>query len=243
MHFIMMKSAQNFYGNYYSKDNIKIERLFKNMKDNITIIISCAGMGTRLGIGTTKALVDIAGKPLIIHQLEQLKNYDDIRVVVGYQAEKVIKVVKEYRDDIVFAFNNDYKTTGTAASLSKGLIGARKYVVAFDGDLLVNPDDLEEFLELEEECIGGCTPTTDNPVLMTIDHNENVVEFSRDYGTLEWTGLAKLRTDRLISSDKHVYMMIEPLLPIKVKKIRTKEIDTQNDYENAVRWVKNGYMD
>ncbi|MBO7514279.1 MAG: 2-C-methyl-D-erythritol 4-phosphate cytidylyltransferase, partial [Lachnospiraceae bacterium] len=31
-----------------------------------TIVISAAGMGTRLGIGTTKALIDIDGKPLII---------------------------------------------------------------------------------------------------------------------------------------------------------------------------------
>ncbi len=148
------------------------------MKNNITIVISCAGMGTRLGIGTTKALVDVAGKPLIIHQLEQLGEYDDIRVVVGYQAEKVINVVKEFRNDISFAFNYDYKTTGTAASFSKGLLGAREYVVSFDGDLLVNPVDLHSFLNYEGEVIGGCHPTTDNPVLMTIKDNQ-VVEFSR----------------------------------------------------------------
>lgn len=210
------------------------------MKHNMSIIICCAGMGTRLGIGAPKALVDVAGKPLIIRQLEQLKDYEDIRVVVGFQAEKVINVVKEYRSDITFAFNYDYKTTGTAASLSKGITGAREYIVAFDGDLLVNPDDLKDFLESDEECIGGCTPTTDNPVLMSMDENNNVIEFSRERGTLEWTGLAKIRTDRLVPGDKHVYMMIEPLLPIKVKHIRTKEIDTQNDYENAVRWVENG---
>lgn len=212
------------------------------MKNNMTIIISCAGMGTRLGIGTTKALVNVAGKPLIIRQLEQLKEYDDVRIVVGYQAEKVIEVVKNYRDDVSFAFNYEYKTTGTAASFSKGMLGAREFVVAFDGDLLVNPDDLKAFLEQEEECIGGCEPTTDNPVLMTIE-NGNVVEFSRERGQLEWTGLAKIKTERLMPGDKHVYMMLEPLMPIKVMKIRTKEIDTQNDYENAVRWVQNGYDD
>jgi len=38
-----------------------------------TIVISCAGMGTRLGIGSTKALIDIDGKPLIISKLELLK--------------------------------------------------------------------------------------------------------------------------------------------------------------------------
>ena len=52
-----------------------------------TIVISCAGMGTRLGIGTTKALIDIEGKPLILRQLEILKDFDDIRIVVGYQME------------------------------------------------------------------------------------------------------------------------------------------------------------
>ena len=51
--------------------------------DNKTIIISCAGMGTRLGIGMTKALIDIDGKPLIIRQLEQLKDCSDVRIVVG----------------------------------------------------------------------------------------------------------------------------------------------------------------
>ncbi len=212
------------------------------MKNNITIIISCAGMGTRLGIGTTKALVDVAGKPLIIHQLEQLKDYDDIRVVVGYQAERVIDVVKNYRNDITFAFNYDYKTTGTAASFSKGLIGAREYSVAFDGDLLVNPKDLKCLLEYEGEVIGGCNPTTDNPVLMSIE-NGCVVRFSRDFGQLEWTGLAKMKTERLTPGNQHVYMMLEPLMPIKVMKIQTKEIDTQNDYEKAVKWVLNGFSE
>lgn len=58
-------------------------------------------MGTRLGIGTTKALIDIEGKPLILRQLELLKDFDDIRIVVGYQMEKVIEVVNNYRKDIL----------------------------------------------------------------------------------------------------------------------------------------------
>lgn len=70
-----------------------------------TVIISCAGMGNRLGLGSTKALVDIDGKPLIIRHLEMLEEERDIRVVVGYQAEKVIDVVRKYREDILFVFN------------------------------------------------------------------------------------------------------------------------------------------
>lgn len=36
-----------------------------------TIIISSAGMGTRLKRGLSKALLDIDGKPLIVRQLER----------------------------------------------------------------------------------------------------------------------------------------------------------------------------
>lgn len=52
--------------------------------NNTTVIICCAGIRTRLGIGTTKALVDICGEPLIISLLESQHEYDDIRVVLGF---------------------------------------------------------------------------------------------------------------------------------------------------------------
>lgn len=71
-----------------------------------TVIISCAGMGNRLGLGSTKALVEVEGKPLILRHLEMLDGEKDVRVVVGYQAEKVIEVVKRYREDILFVFNH-----------------------------------------------------------------------------------------------------------------------------------------
>lgn len=208
-----------------------------------TIIISCAGMGTRLGIGTTKALIDMDGKPLIARQLECIPQDFDVRVVVGYQAEKVMEVVRKYRKDVTFAFNHEYKTTGTGASLSKGLIGANEMVIALDGDLLVHPDDFKRFITNETECIAGCQPTTDNPVLMTINNRSEVVEFSREYGQLEWTGMAQIKRDKLVPGEGHVYQMLESLLPLKVMEIRTKEVDTPNDYEQALQWVRNGYRE
>ena len=208
-----------------------------------SIIISCAGMGTRLGIGVTKALIDINGKPLIAHQLENIPNEFDVRIVVGYQAEKVMEVVKHYRKDVTFVFNHEYKTTGTGASFSKGVVGAEDVVIALDGDLLVHPEDFKACIDLSCSCIGGCEPTTDNPVLMTIDDNEHVIEFSRERGSLEWTGLVQIEKDKLTAGTGHVYQMLEPVLPIPVMKIRTKEVDTPNDYEKALKWIRNGYVD
>ncbi len=210
--------------------------------DNTTIVICCAGMGTRLGIGTTKALVNICGKPLILHQLELLKDYKDIRIVVGFQAEKVINLVKEYRDDIMFGFNYEYEFNGPAASISKGLKNAKKYVITIDGDLLVNPDDFKKFLEYPDECVAISNISSAEPILMTIE-NEKVKSFSKTKGNYEWPGLAKLRTDKLKECNDYVFEMIEPLLPLNTLKIRTREIDTPEDFENAVEWVKNGYLD
>ena len=136
------------------------------MKNNVSIVISAAGMGTRLGLGCTKALVEIEGKTLIERQLEILKEYDDIRVVVGYQAEKVIEVVNSVRKDVMFVFNHDYRNTGTGASFCLGAKYGREYVVALDGDLLVHPDDLIKAIEYEGSCVGGTTPSTDNPWTM-----------------------------------------------------------------------------
>ena len=94
-----------------------------------TIIISCAGMGNRLGLGTTKALVEVDGKPLIIRHLEYLEEEPDIRVVVGYQAKRVIEAVNQYRKDILFVFNHDFKNTGTGASVALASKYANKYIM------------------------------------------------------------------------------------------------------------------
>lgn len=210
-----------------------------------TIVISCAGMGLRLGAGMPKCLIDVAGKPLIIRQLECLDECDDVRVVVGFQAERVIETVQRYRRDVLFAFNPNYKTTGTAASFSIGMRQSPplKFTVALDGDLLVHPEDFSAFLLEDRQLVGGCAPGTDNPVLMTLDDKDCVVKFSRDTGSLEWTGLAQIFSNRLEKGTGHVYQLLEPLMPLKVMKIRTREIDTENDYNNAVRWIQNNYKD
>lgn len=215
-----------------------------------TIIISCAGMGTRLGIGTTKALIDVDGKPLIARQLEMLRDFEDVRIVVGYQADKVISVVNEYRRDVLYVFNHNYKSTGTGASFKLGCRFANEMVVALDGDLLVHPDDFRRVLESDRELVGGTTPSTDNPVLMqtyveqTPDGPRTMIEgFSREKGEYEWTGLAQIRRDRLGEGTGHVYQLLEPLIPLEMAFIRTKEIDTMTDYENAVAWIRNGYRE
>lgn len=206
-----------------------------------SIIISCAGMGTRLKRGVPKALLDIDGKPLIVRQLELLDDYSDVRVVVGYQAGMVMEAVNAYRKDVLFAYNPDYQTTGTAGSFLLAAGSGREYCVALDGDLLVHPADMKRFLHTEGECVGGCAPVTDEPVLITPEYRDSrqyVKGFSRQTGSLEWTGLARIRRDHLPGNAWHVYHMLEPLLPLPLLEIRTQEIDTEQDYQRAIDWFR-----
>lgn len=206
-----------------------------------SIIISCAGMGTRLNRGVPKALLDIDGKPLIIRQLELLEDCSDVRVVVGYQAREVMDTVSSYRKDVLFAYNPNYQTTGTAGSFLLAAASGREYCVALDGDLLVNPADMRRFLQTEGECVGACAPTTEEPVLITPEYRSGhpyAAAFSRERGSLEWTGLARIRRDHLPSDAWHIYHMLEPLLPLPLLKIRTREIDTAEDYRQALEWFR-----
>ncbi len=210
------------------------------MRDDITVVISCAGMGTSLGISTTKSLLDICGKPLIIRQLELLNDIRDIRLVVGYDAEEIIKVVTDYRKDIMFSFNYDYNTTGAGASLSKSIVGASDQVLTIDGDLVINPSDLDRVINYNGDVICGTRRFSNNPIWLDIKH-EKVVGFSEITGQLEWSGLAKISNNLITPSNGHVYQILIPLLPIDYLEIQTIDIDTVEDYEKAINWVNGEY--
>ena len=70
-----------------------------------------------------------------------------------------------------------------------------------------------------------------------------VESFSRQQGDYEWTGLMKIKASKLKAGVGHVYQLVEELLPLEMLYIRTKEIDTMRDYENAISWYRNGYIE
>lgn len=211
-------------------------------KDEITVVICCAGMGTRLGIGSTKALIDIYGKPLIVRLLELLDGYDDIRIVVGFQAEKVIEVVNNIRKDILFVFNHEYDSTGVAKSLQLGLKCCRKYIVEIDGDIIINPKDFDYFMNYPNECIAITEINSDDPILVDINNNL-VCSFSKYKGNAEWTGLFKLEATKLDGNREYIYELIEPLLPIDAIEVGARDIDTAEDYDKALIWYEECYKE
>ena len=209
------------------------------MINNVTVIICCAGMGTRLGIGTTKALVNVFGKPLILRQLELMDEIEDIRVVVGYQAEKVIECINSVRKDVMYAFNYAFQTTGEAESLSKALIGLKEYTIIIDGDLLINSNDFKSLLEYPGECIGICEINSEEPIFATTEQDV-VTELNEIEGNYEYSCIAKVVSSRLKKSKGSVYAVLNKLLPMKYLRIRTRDIDTPDDYERMIEWFEKG---
>ena len=208
-------------------------------KKDITVIICCAGMGTRLGIGTTKALVDIAGEPLIIRELKLLREFDDIRVVVGFDAERVISVVKQFRSDIMFVCNYEYEHNGPADSVKKALLGARKYVITLDGDTVINPDDFKRFVDFSGECIAVTENASDETIGSSVQDGK-VIALSKKAGNMQWSGIAKVNKSKLYGDSSHLYEVLSPYLPMTAFSMRLKEINIPKDYESAIDWVSAG---
>lgn len=207
-------------------------------RDGKSLVISCAGIGSRLGLDLTKALINIGGKPLIHHQLEWFEQVEDVRIVVGFQAKEVIETVLAKRTDVIFVFNHDYFHTKTGASFYLGARHGYKYAIAWDGDLLVHPKDVEKCLEFDGEFVGCSDVVSDEPVFVKLNSDNQVASFSREHGDLEWVGPACLERKKIKFVSNNVFNQFESFLPIAVLKTDARDIDTYDDYLRAKLFVK-----
>lgn len=114
-------------------------------------LILAAGLGSRLLEYTTdkpKALVSIAGKPIIDYQIEALiqNGIKDINIVVGYLGDKIIKHLGRFEKRgcrFSYRFNKEYETSNSSYSfwLARNLINNVSYIymncdILFSGKIL-----------------------------------------------------------------------------------------------------------
>lgn len=208
----------------------QMRQLCGEYDDEKSVVISCAGIGSRLGLGLTKALVQINGNSLISWQLKLFKAVKDVRIVIGFQGGEIIEEVRKYRDDVIFCYNHRYFETKTGASYYLGARHANHETLEWDGDLLVHPDDVKKLLATSGEFICYADKTSDDAVFVQTNENGDVLCFSREQGDYEWTGPACMNKQHLIYSTQNVFNMFEPYCPMKGIKVRAYDIDTYNDY-------------
>lgn len=208
----------------------QMRQLAGEVSDEKSVVISCAGIGSRLGLGLTKALVQINGGSLISWQLKLFKSVEDLRLVIGFQGSEIIEEVRKYRQDVIFCYNHRYFETKTGASFYLGARHANNEIIEWDGDLLVHPDDVKMLLNTKGEYICYGDKTSEETVFVRTNDKGEVLSFSRESGDYEWTGPACMAKRNLTYNSNNVFNMFEPLCPMRGIKVRAYDIDTYNDY-------------
>lgn len=213
------------------------------MSHTRNVVICSAGVGSRLGLDIPKCLAPVLRQPLIHWQLDLLRDFENVIVVVGYRAAEVMRAVRDKRPNVAFVLNHEYRTTSTLDSLVMGVTELDEPFVYLDGDLLVNKEALTLIKAAPCPAIGIKRTYSDQPLCVELGAGEDVrmaVGFTRELREYEWTGLAKLHPDdvRAAKGAQYVYHVAERMLPVHTVEIDCAEVDTPADFARAEEWMR-----
>jgi choline kinase len=209
------------------------------------VVIAAAGLGSRLGHGIPKCLVEVDGQTLIERQLRLLAPIGDIRVVVGYMEQAVIDAVRRINDEVIFVRNPHYRDTTTQDSYALGAQGARGSCLFLDADIIFEAASLAEFLEFAAArplAIGVTATKTDHAVFAVTreadDGDLEITSFSNKPDLLEWANIVYAPWDSFGQGQGPVFETLQMLLPAPAKQITCYEIDTEADLVRAKCFVE-----
>ncbi len=121
-------------------------------------IVPAAGVGTRLRPQThtvPKALVNVAGKPILGHILDALREHgiERIVVVVGYMGERIEEYLRErYDDRIEIVEQTERLGLGHAIAVTRERVSSGPILIVL-GDTIVEPD-WDAYLSGKEAVLG-----------------------------------------------------------------------------------------
>jgi choline kinase len=126
-------------------------------------VICAAGFGTRLKQNIPKAMAMVNGKRIIDYQINALKNYEEIFVVVGFRSNLIVDHLKK-NNKIKFILNSD---------LDLGIMHTMRLIsrvidelaLIIDGDIIFN-DEIPLF---SHEFIGINAPVYQNLAVVEAD--------------------------------------------------------------------------
>ncbi len=123
-------------------------------------IIPVAGIGTRLRPHThtqPKALIPIAGKPILAHITEYLieAGINDFVFIIGYLGDKIEQYIQQHYPNInaQFVIQTTGKGVGHAIWLAKNLVLPKEELLIIFGDTIIDAD-LKSILKMEGNWIG-----------------------------------------------------------------------------------------
>lgn len=233
------------------KDNEDIQLKLHNndIKTINKAVILSAGRNKNFDIPVS--LLKIGELTLIERMIETLKrnSINDIVVVVGYNAEMI---KEKLENSVTIIENNDYKWTGTMASLSK----VKEYIeddfVLIEGDIVIEENGLKEIINNRmRDCILITSESGSGDEGFVEIKNDRVYKISKDIAQLnkidgEMIGISKISYEfyskmmELYTGNKNPYMNYEYMMLdvskiyslgyIKLDNLLWHEIDTLDHY-------------
>jgi len=210
-------------------------------------VIAVAGLGSRLGHGKPKCLVEVAGRRILEYQLELLRDIPDVRLVVGYMEHDVIDVALKLRPDLTLVRNPSYRTTTTQQSYWLGARYLSGPCLYLDGDIIFEPASFRAFLQRAASestpLIGVTEAKTEQAVFAATaatgpGSSLQVTGFSRTArSTWEWANIAHLPPGMLEENGRDVFSRLALHLPLPACPVECFEVDTENDLAQAEMFV------
>lgn len=161
----------------------------KNPTQNVIAVIPARLESTRL---PRKLLLDLGGKPLILHTLEQARKAANVsRVIVATDSEEILRVIRESGNEAVLTGKNHQSGSDRIAEVAENL-EENSIIVNVQGDEpLINHHAIEKAVEaiLQDDSIDiatACEPILDfrdvlssDVVKVVADKNDFALYFSR----------------------------------------------------------------
>lgn len=201
-------------------------------------VIAAAGLGSRLGMGKPKCLIEIGSMTILEHQLKLLDHIEDVRVVVGFEEELVIDMVRQLRPETIIVRNPGYRSTTTLHSYAMGASYVNEDCLFLDGDILFQQSSLEAFLNAcqPNQTLVGITPAkTKDAVFVHLNAQEQITAFSREQASpYEWANIVWINPKHFQQPGSAVFERLKDYLPLSAKAIISNEIDTKEDMQEAI---------
>jgi NDP-sugar pyrophosphorylase family protein len=224
----------------------------------LKVAILAGGYGKRLRPyteTTPKPLVEVAGKPILVWQMEWLKRYGitEFVLLVGYLKEKIIEYVGSgARFGVSVTYVVEDKPLGTAGALKNAehVLRSEKVFLVINGDIITNldPRKLIEKLEEVDEAVGVIASVPlrspygilevrgdqvvrfrEKPVLHEYWINAGVYAFRPDvFQYLPEHGDIEVTAFPKLASEGRLYT-------VKFSNVYWRSIDTHKDVEEAGR--------
>ena len=209
------------------------------------VVIAVAGMGTRLGAGKPKCLINVNGKALLEYQLALLEKVENVFLVVGFMEEDVMNFAREVRHDIIFVRNANFQHTKTLGSFHLAARIIAGSAIFMDGDMIIEPNSFAEFLseaakaDKDDFIIAVSKRISDDPVYCDVDEDFKIRGFSFEKkSSYEWANVVYMPARAMANGNSHTFEHLKNFLPATAKIIDRIEIDTPEDLRNAEEFLQ-----